>query len=119
MNVGSNLPKKCLQEKVIPISEVKKILETKSGAELDQFQQRTLDYTVKFSKIDPKRAEELVNKLVEKFALEIEEAVQIVNCMPSSVEELRVFFTAGKRKIIASTQLEEMLKFLDEYRKKE
>jgi DNA-directed RNA polymerase subunit F len=119
MDEGPSLPKKCMQEKVIPISEVKKILEAKNGAELDQFQQRTLDYTVKFSKIDPKRAEELMNKLVEKFALEIEEAVQIVNCMPSSIEELRVFFTAGKRKIIASTQLEEMLKILDECRKKE
>jgi DNA-directed RNA polymerase subunit F len=115
----SNLPKKCLQEKIISIPEVKKILETKSAAELDQFQQRTLDYTIKFSKVDPEKAEELINKLVNTFALEIGEAVQIVNCMPSSIEELRVFFTAGKRKIIAGSQLEEMLNLLNEYRKKE
>jgi DNA-directed RNA polymerase subunit F len=36
--------------------------------------------------------------------------------MPSSLEELRVFFSSGRKRLIATTQLEEMLKLLDKYR---
>lgn len=109
------MPKRTVSEKEITIPEVKKILEAK-GEELDQFQRRTFDYAAKFSKIDALKAEKLVNKLVEKFGIIRSDAVQIVNCMPTSVEELRVFFAASKKKIILTSQLEELLETLDEYR---
>jgi DNA-directed RNA polymerase subunit F len=41
--------------------------------------------------------------------------VQIVNCMPKSVEELRVFL-AGGRKIIETSKLEAIVRLLDEHR---
>lgn len=111
------MPKKILSEKPITIAEVKKILEERGEDQLDQFQRITLDYVKKFSKIDDKKAEELISTLTEKFGIDKVEAVQIVNSMPKSIEELRPFFATARRRIIGTTQLEAMLKVLDEFRK--
>jgi DNA-directed RNA polymerase subunit F len=110
------MPEKDSGEKKLTLPEVKELLESIGEENLDQFQRRTLDYLSKFSKLDAKAAEKLVEKLVAEFGLEREEAIQIVNCMPKSVEELRVFL-AGGRKIIEASKLEAVVKLLDEYRK--
>ena len=110
------MAKKAVTEKNLTISQVKKLLEAKGEENLDQFQRRTFDYVSKFSKIEAEVAEKLVEKLVKEFGLEEEEAVQIVNCMPESVEELRVFL-AGGRKIIETSKLEAIVGLLDENRK--
>ncbi|MEM0488030.1 MAG: RNA polymerase Rpb4 family protein, partial [Candidatus Bathyarchaeia archaeon] len=94
-----------LKEKFLTIPQVKKLLEAIGEENLDQFQRRTLDYASKFSKIDAENAEKLVEKLTKDFELEEAEAVQIVNCMPSSVDELRVFLGGGRR-IIDPAKLE-------------
>jgi DNA-directed RNA polymerase subunit F len=83
---------------------------------LYQFQRRTLDYVSKFSKVDAEAAEKLVERLVSEFGLEQEEAVQVVNCMPRTVDELRVFL-AGGRKIIETAKLETIVRLLEENRK--
>jgi DNA-directed RNA polymerase subunit F len=70
----------------------------------------------KFFKVDPEAAQELVGKLVTDFNLEEDEAVQIVNCMPKSIEELRIFL-AGGRKIIETSKLEAIVSLLNENRK--
>jgi len=102
--------------KKLTLPQVQKLLESMGEENLDQFQRRTFDYVSKFSKVDAKAAEKLVEKLVTEFDLEEEEAVQIINCMPKSIEELRVFF-AGGRKIIESSKLEALVSLLDEHRK--
>lgn len=112
------MPRKAIKEQIITIPQVKKILESIGEEQLDQFQRRSLDYTSKFSKLDSKTAEKLITGLVEKFELEEQEVVQLVNCMPESVEEIRVFL-AGGRKIVETSKLEEILAFLNEHRKKE
>lgn len=111
------MPKKISPDKPITIVEVKKILEERGEDQLDQFQRITLDYVKKFSKIDEKKSEELISRLTEKFGIDRVEAVQIANCMPKSIEELRPFFATAKRRIIGTTQLEAMLTVLDEFRK--
>jgi len=112
------MPRKATKERAVTIPEVKGILESIGEEELDQFQRRSLDYASKFSKVDPGTAEKLVTELIEKFALEEEEAVQLVNCMPESVEEIRVFL-AGGRRIVETSKLEKILAFMEKYRKKE
>src|SRR3972149_663402 len=102
------MAKKAVTEKKLTLPEVKKILDTIGEEKLDQFQRRTWDYVSKFSKLDAKDAEKLVPKLVAEFGLDDDEAVQIVNCMPASVDELRVFL-AGGRKIIETSKLETMV----------
>ncbi|MEM3730296.1 MAG: RNA polymerase Rpb4 [Candidatus Bathyarchaeia archaeon] len=105
-----------LIEKKLTLAQVKKLLESMGEENLDQFQRRTLDYVSKFSKVEAETAEMLVEKLVAEFGLDEREAVQIVNCMPKSVEELKVFL-AGGRKIIESSKLETIVNLLNEHRK--
>lgn len=104
-------------EKKLALPQVKKTLENMGEENLDQFQRRTLDYVSKFSKVDDAEAvEKLVDRLVTEFGLEEEEAVQVINCMPKSVEELRIFL-AGGRKIIETSKLEAIVRLLDDHRK--
>ncbi|RLI36557.1 RNA polymerase Rpb4 [Candidatus Bathyarchaeota archaeon] len=112
------MPRKVLNVKPITVPEAKAVLESLGEENLGQFQRRTLDYTIKFSKVDPEKAEKIVNTLIERFGMEREEAVQIVNCMPKSIEELRIFLAAGRR-IIETSRLEDILKVLNEYRNEE
>ena len=109
------MPRKIVDETEITISEVREDLE-KNKETLDEFQQRTYDYVKKFTKIKPKKSIELTKKLQEQFEIEKTDAVQIVNCMPSSIEELRGFFVGSKKKIIITSQLEALLKLLDGFR---
>lgn len=110
--------RKALKERPMTIPQVKETLETIGEEKLDQFQRRSLDYAAKFSKVDSDMVELIVNKLMEQFELDKEEAVQIVNCMPESIQELRVFLASGRR-IMESSKLERILAFLNKYRKKE
>jgi len=110
------MSEKEIKEKALTLPQVKKLLESIGEENLDQFQRRTLDYLSKFSKVDAEAAEKLVEKLVTEFGLDENEAVQIVNCMPKSVEELRVFL-AGGRRIIETSKLEAIVALLEEHRK--
>ena len=101
---------------MLTVPEVKKALELIGEDKLDQFQRRSLDYASKFAKVEDQKAEVIVDTLRDKFGLEEEEAIQIVNCMPESVEEIRVFLGGGRR-IIETSKLQEILSFLDECRK--
>ena len=103
-------------EKMLTLPEVKKILESMGEENLDQLQRRTFDYISKFTKTDPEAAEKLVQRLVTEFGLEEFEAVQVINCMPKSIDELRVFL-AGGRKIIDASTLKTIINLLDEHRK--
>ena len=110
------MPRKALREHMLTVPEVKKALELIGEDKLDQFQRRSLDYASKFAKIDDDKAETMVDTLMTKFELEQEEAIQIINCMPESIEEIRVFLGGGRR-IIETSKLQEILSFLDESRK--
>ncbi len=110
------MAKKSAEESKLALPQVKKKLEAMGEENLDQFQRRTLDYVSKFSKVDAEGAEKLVKKLVAEFGVEEDEAVQIVNCMPKTVEELRVFL-AGGRKIVEVSKLQSIVALLEENRK--
>jgi DNA-directed RNA polymerase subunit F len=110
------MAKKAITEKNLTIPQVKKLLVSLGEENLDQFQRRTLDYASKFSKVDAGVSEKLMEELVENFGLEEEEAIQVVNCMPKSVEELKVFLSGG-RKIIETSKLEAIVNLLNEHRK--
>jgi len=112
------MSRKPLRERSLTLPEVKKLLESIGEEKLDQFQRRSLDYVSKFSRVEPDKAETLLKALIEKFGLEEEEAIQVVNSMPESIEEIRVFL-AGGRKIVEMSKLQQILNLLDEYRKKE
>jgi DNA-directed RNA polymerase subunit F len=104
-----------VSETRLTLPQVKKVLESIGEENLDQFQRRTLDYVNRFSKADPDTAEELLQRLVKEYEIDEAEAVQIINCMPETVDELRVFL-AGGRKIIEITKLKTIVELLNEKR---
>ncbi len=109
------MSKREVSENRLTLPQVKKVLETIGEENLDQFQRRTLDYVSKFSKTEPAKAEELLQKLTKEYELDEAEAVQIINCMPETVDELRVFLAGGK-KIIDATKLNQIVELLNENR---
>lgn len=87
-----------MKSEEVTLTYVKKIIEELSrNSELDYAQQITLDYVSKFAKIDPKKAEDLLNMLIKDFNLERPIAVQIVNILPKTAEELRTITQQSKR----------------------
>jgi len=109
------LPRKIIDSKPTPTAEARRTLERAKEEELGEFQRRTLDYATKFSKIPPARAEKLVRELSEKHQLDRKDAIQIVNCMPRSIEEVRTILTV-KGRIIGGAQLEDILHLVNSYR---
>jgi DNA-directed RNA polymerase subunit F len=109
------MSKREVSENRLTLPQVKKVLESIGEENLDQFQRRTLDYVSKFAKADPEKAEELLQVLVKEYELEEAEAIQILNCMPETVDELRIFL-AGGRKIIETTKLQSIVTLLNENR---
>ncbi|MFQ6010926.1 MAG: RNA polymerase Rpb4 [Nitrososphaerales archaeon] len=96
---------------VVTIPEVKEILEKVDSDDLDQLQKRTLDYLLKFSKTSGSEAKSIRKALVKDCGLTEEEAAELVNSMPTSIEELRVF-TSGWKKLILTETAEKILKLL-------
>jgi DNA-directed RNA polymerase subunit F len=109
------MSKREVSESRLTLPQVKKVLQTIGEENLDQFQRRTLDYVSKFSKAEPEKAEELLQILLKEYELDEAEAVQIINCMPETVDELRVFLAGGK-KIIDTTKLNQIVELLNENR---
>lgn len=109
------MSKREVSESRLTLPQVKKVLDTIGEENLDQFQRRTLDYVNKFSKTDPEKAEAILKTLTTEYEIDEAEAVQIVNCMPETVDELRVFL-AGGRKIIETSKLHTIVELLNESR---
>jgi DNA-directed RNA polymerase subunit F len=109
------MSKKEVSESRLTLPQVKKVLESIGEENLDQFQRRTLDYVNKFSKTEPEKAEELLQTLIKEYEIDEAEAIQIINCMPETVDELRIFL-AGGRKIIETSKLHAIVELLSENR---
>jgi DNA-directed RNA polymerase subunit F len=100
-----------IKREIITLSEVKKILESVSLDEMDQIQRWTYDYSKKFAKTDYDNAKVMIDNLVNDGDLSMEEAVELVNVMPKSLEELRAF-TFGWKKLIVTEKLEKIKSIL-------
>jgi DNA-directed RNA polymerase subunit F len=100
-----------IKKEIITIPQVKEILEAVKTDDMDQIQRWTFDYVGKFAKVDSNLAPRMVSQLIEKCDLKEEEAVEIVNALPNSIEELRAF-TFGWKKLILTDTLEKMLNIL-------
>ncbi|HLC24981.1 MAG TPA: RNA polymerase Rpb4 [Nitrosopumilaceae archaeon] len=97
----------------ISISEVKELMEKSDPESMDQIQRWTYDYVLKFAKLDGKTGKKLKQQLVKDCGITEEEAVEIVNNLPTTEAELRAF-TFGWKKLILAETLEKMLKIIKE-----
>jgi DNA-directed RNA polymerase subunit F len=99
------------KKELITLPEVRKILEHVKQDDMDQIQRWTYDYVTKFAKTSAEPAREMVKLLIEQCELKEEEAVEVVNVLPSSLEELRAF-TFGWKKLILTETLQRMLSII-------
>ncbi|MGC2385407.1 MAG: RNA polymerase Rpb4, partial [Nitrososphaeraceae archaeon] len=97
-----------IKKEVITLPEVKALLETVKPEEMDQIQRWTYDYVVKFSKSDYTRSNQMKKEMIERCDLKEEEAAEVINILPQSLEELRAF-TFGWKKLILTENLEKIL----------
>ncbi len=112
------MPRRISNQKDITIVEAKRILEKFKEEELGEFQRRTLAFATKFSKTSPAKAEKLLKELVGNFKLDHADAIQIVNCMPLTKEELRTIL-ATKGRVTGTDQLEGILKLVSHFAEKQ
>ena len=96
------------KKELITLPEVRKILEHVKQDDMDQIQRWTYDYVTKFAKTSAEPAREMVKLLIEQCELKEDEAVEVINVLPSSLEELRAF-TFGWKKLILTETLQKML----------
>ena len=99
------------EKKLLTMPEANQILQKMDIEKADQIQKRTLDYTTKFAKAQSDAAKKLRKELETECSLSEEEAVELVNIMPKSMEELRTF-TSGWRNLLSTENLEKILKIL-------
>jgi len=102
-----------IKRTVISTPEAKEILEKIDVEKADQIQKRTLDYVSKFSKTEPEKARNMRERLIKDCSLTDEEATELINIMPKSVEEVRVF-TSGWKKLLSTEVVEKIIKILSE-----
>jgi len=107
------LPRRIVSSKPIPIAEVKRILEEREQY-LNSLQLRTLSYAKKYSKLTPEQAEMLISRLMNEYGLEREEAVQVADICPETIDELRTVLS-GYRRLVSFLLFseEKMQKILD------
>ncbi|MGZ5485113.1 MAG: RNA polymerase Rpb4 [Nitrososphaeraceae archaeon] len=105
-----------LKKEVISLAEVKDILEKVETEEMDQIQRWTYDYVSKFAKSPSQVSRTSINELVASCDLKEEEAVELANAMPPSIEELRAF-TFGWKKLILTDTLNKILDILNKDKK--
>lgn len=98
--------------KPLTVHETKVLLSSIDVEKADQIQKRTLDYVMKFAKIDSEKAKNLVQRLVKETGLTESQAVEVVNILPKSREELRTF-TVGWRQLTPTEVLDKILDILN------
>jgi len=105
--------KEIRSKRTVSVAEVKEILGNLDVAKIDQLQKRTQDYVEKFAKTDSKDAHSAINKLVKECKLTEEEAAELVNVIPKTAAELRVF-TAGWKKLFPADTMDKIHGILKE-----
>ena len=108
------MARKILQAKMVTNSEAKEILEEVKEDQLGEFQRRTLDFARRFTKLSPDKAGKLVEELSSKLQLDRNDAIQIVNSLPKTVEELRAVLTV-KGRFVSTDQLNGILEIMKRY----
>jgi len=121
------MSRKLIEEKILSIPEVKemmekyknKVIDSGITEEISHFQQITIDYVTKFSKFSEKQAREIIKMLIEKHNIEYIFAVNVVNCDPGTVPELKIIFEkSSEGKNFDIEKLQEILYKINEIKLK-
>lgn len=97
----------------ITLAEVKEMLDKSDPDSMDQIQSWTRDYAAKFVTTEADKARKMRQRMVKECGLTEEEAVEIINILPTSMAELRSF-TFGWKKLILTETLEKIISIIKE-----
>ncbi|MEM3422668.1 MAG: RNA polymerase Rpb4 family protein [Candidatus Bilamarchaeaceae archaeon] len=102
-----------LESQPISVAEVKKILEErKKEGELNYEQAMALEHADKISKLTPKKAQELVDALLEKNKKLLREtAIKIIDVQPKKASTLKAILLKDKIEL-NDDEINEILKLL-------
>ena len=111
--MSEEVGRKVLKAEPISIPEMKEILDNIDlpEEELPPIVLKVREYVNKFSKLSPEKAKILKKKLVEIEGVDEEKAVQIINILPKTPEEIKEIF---HEKIILGDLPQKILDILKE-----
>ncbi|MFQ5951049.1 MAG: RNA polymerase Rpb4 family protein [Candidatus Geothermarchaeales archaeon] len=109
------MAKKILEEQTTTSGELKAVLDGEDEEFLSQFQRRTLEYLRGFAKFDRDQERVLLDELLKLGDITEEEAVQIVNIIPQTKDELKTVFFHRKT-VIMTEFLDNILDVVGKYR---
>jgi len=103
---------KIIYYKDISVAEALELLEKRlnENGNIKDGQKRMAEFLRKISKIDANKARELIDTLCKELNLTRSVAVQIVNIMPTHIEELRSILPSDR--YFSKEELEKILKIL-------
>lgn len=116
---------KKIDEKVVSIPEVKKIMENvKQKIELigtdeniSHFQEITYDYVNKFAKMSEKDAIKIKKFLIDKYEIEENYAINVINIFPHTIYELRTILEKSYvGKTLNDDQLQDIIYQIEEFK---
>lgn len=108
------MPKETIDSKPVSFPEVVSIFnKRKKAGELNYLQRIALEHAQRSSKITGKQAKTLIKKLMAEFELTEQIAISIVNFMPETLDELRIFIQDASR-VYSTEEVEKMLDLLRE-----
>ena len=108
--------KKLIDEKPLPLSKVKTIIEKrKKEGELSYEQNLTLEYVKKFSKLKPEKSSALIKELEAIEKINEKAAIALTDFMPKNMDELRLFFSK-ERYVLSDEESNKILEVLNKYR---
>lgn len=106
-----------VSERPVTLAEVLELLEgIKKERELRYEQRLDYDYAQKFVRMKAEEAAKLVEELVKTFGLREGAAVQLVDLLPSTQEEVE-FLLSKERKKPSPEELPKLLELLNQHRK--
>ncbi|MGC9778764.1 MAG: hypothetical protein HZR80_05935 [Candidatus Heimdallarchaeota archaeon] len=108
------MPKETIDKNPVSFPEVVTIFnKRKKAGELNYLQRIALEHAQRSSKITGRQAKTLIKKLMAEFELSEMIAIHIVNFMPETIDELRVFIQDASR-VYSTKEVHSMLDLLRE-----
>lgn len=106
---------KIIDTKPVGMPEAKKILSSnEKKRELTYEQKLALEHLNKFTKLEPAKAEKLLEELSAIVRMSLETKVQILNLLPKNPDELRMIF-AREKFSLKDDEIQKILELIKKY----
>ena len=103
------MPKETLNKEPVSLPEVVTIFnKRKKVGELNYLQRIALEHAQRSAKISSRKARSLIKDLMEKYELSEQISINIVNFVPETIDEMRVFIQDASR-VYSTEEIEKML----------